>query len=343
MPAISELNIRSGPAKCRNWLRALAGHFWTAVPGLIDVVRPRRLDGAIRLQTRIHDPVVGEITIRAEYNRVRSADSLVVIVHGITGNADSGPCVAAATAAVNAGCSAVRISMRGADGNGDDIHHAALTDDLKALLSMECFRRYRDIFLVGYSQGGNIVLRAASEHIDRRLAGVVSICPPLDLKAAMENFDRLGLRLYKTFMNARANALYAAVQRRRRARATLRELRQARTCSAWNELTIVPRFGFRDANHYYESAGMTGRWQKIRVPVLIAAAKHDPIIPFDRLRPRLWKLPANVRVECLDRGGHVYFPADISFGEMAPLGLEAQFTAWLIRQADRTATLERAG
>ena len=51
------------------------------------------------IEHELADPVVGEITIRAEYNRVASAHCLVVIVHGIIGNADSGHCCAAAKAA----------------------------------------------------------------------------------------------------------------------------------------------------------------------------------------------------------------------------------------------------
>ena len=81
--------------------------------------------------------MVGEVLIRAVHHELASAGSLIVIVHGIGGNADSPYCVSAARAAVAAGCAAVRISLRGADGNGDDIYHAGLTEDLRALLSTE--------------------------------------------------------------------------------------------------------------------------------------------------------------------------------------------------------------
>ncbi len=160
------------------------------MPPLAEALRPARSVSGTPLQTRLNDPVVGPIDIRAALDDVPTSESLVVIVHGIGGTADSHYCVSAARAAVAAGCSAIRISLRGADGNGDDIYHAGLTEDLNTLLACPLLRRYRRVFLLGYSLGGNIALRAAIDQIDPRLAGVVAICPPLDLRAAMENFDR---------------------------------------------------------------------------------------------------------------------------------------------------------
>jgi len=314
-----------------SWLRPMAGHLWTVLPAFLDMLRPPGLAGGTPFDARISDPVVGEVTIRAVHHELAGADSLIAIVHGIGGNADSAYCVDAARAAVAAGCSAVRISLRGADGNGDDIYHAGLTDDLKALLSARCLRRYRRVFLFGYSLGGNIALRAAADRIDPRLAGVVAICPPLDLRAAMENFDRKRFWLHKKFMNGRANRQYAAVERRGRAHTAVRQLRRARSSAEWNGLTIVPRFRFRDVNHYYEATGMAGSWHQLQVPVLIAASRYDPVVPCGPVRRKLVHAPANVQVEWLDAGGHIYFPRNTDLGERTALGLEHQCVAWLIR------------
>jgi uncharacterized protein len=57
--------------------------------------------------------------------------------------------------------------------------------------------RYRRIFLLGYSVGGHVALRAAIECKDPRLCAAAAICPPLDLNAATKAFDhpaRVSLR-----------------------------------------------------------------------------------------------------------------------------------------------------
>jgi predicted alpha/beta-fold hydrolase len=174
-------------------------------------------------------------------------------------------------------------------------------------------------------------LRATVDQIDPRLAGVVAICPPLDLRAAMENFDRKRFWLHKKLMNGRANWSYAAVERRGRAHTTVRQLQRARSSAEWNQMTIVPRFGFRDANHYYEAVGLAGHWCRLRVPVLIAASRYDPVVPYDSIRRKLANAPANVHVEWLDAGGHIHFPRNTNLGEQAAPGLEHQCVAWLIR------------
>jgi predicted alpha/beta-fold hydrolase len=299
----------------------------------MEAMRRARPANGTRLEARLNDPVVGPINIRAALHEVSSSESLVVIVHGIGGTADSPYCVTAALAAVAVGCSAVRISLRGADGNGDDIYHAGLTEDLKILLSLPRLDRYRRVFLLGYSLGGTIALMAAVDQIDKRLAGVVAICPPLDLRAAMENFDRRRLWLHKKLLNTHANRAYAVVERRGRACTSIRELRRARNCAEWNQMTIVPRFRFRDANHYYEEASVTRHWRRLRVPALIAASLRDPIVPCESIRRKVAGAPAHVRIAWLDAGGHIHFPRNVDLGEAAALGLENQCVAWLIRQS----------
>jgi uncharacterized protein len=322
-----------------NRVQSIAGHLWTVLPSLADRLRPRLFPGARPIETRIADPAIGEVTIRAQYHEVPSADTLVVIVHGIVGNADSGYCIGAAQAAVEAGCSAVRISMRGADGDGDDIYHAGLTDDLKALLSMKCLRGYRRVFLLGYSLGGNIVLRAASDHIDARIEGVVAICPPLDFKTASENLDRPTRRFYRDTLSRHALLGYAVLENRGRAQTSTAKLSRARSSEAWNQMTIVPRFGFRDVDHYYEATSMHGRWHRIRVPVLIVSSRYDPMVPYDSVRRMLANVPSNVQAECCDAGGHVYFPSNIDLGEDAASGVEPQCIAWIARHARRAASI----
>jgi uncharacterized protein len=237
---VARADVTIGRAAGIGFFHSIAGHFWTAAPQLLDFVR-RSPQAGRPLLLPIEDPGVGRITLRAVHHEIESADSVVIIVHGIGGTADSGYCQAAASAASAAKYSAVRMSLRGADGTGDDIYHACLTDDLQAVLKSPQLRRYRRVYLLGYSQGGLMVLHAAAARIDRRLAGVAAICPPLDLRSAMENFDRKRFFLHKRLMNARANRFYAAVERTGRAHCTLAQLQRAHSCAAWNQLTIVPR------------------------------------------------------------------------------------------------------
>ncbi len=304
-------------------LRTFAGYLWSVLPPLFGR-RPRRLPHCREFRVTLRDPVVGTIGLRAAHHEVPSSNSVVVVVHGIAGNADAGYCLRAAQSAVQAGFSAVRVSLRGADGNGDDIYHAGLTDDLRAVLAAPALRRYRQVLLIGYSQGGNMAIRAAAERIDHRIAGVVAICPPLDLGHVMANFDRKRFRPIKLIMNREANRQYERVERRGRASTTVAELTRAKTCAAWNELTIVRRFGFRSVAHYYESCSAPRIWRRLTTPTLVAASRYDPMVPADSLEPLLTKAPSSVEALWLNCGGHLHFPSFVN--------LENRCIGWLIRK-----------
>jgi len=130
---------------------------------LAEVLRPRDwTSGGRPLETTLWDSTVGHITIRAKYHDVESADTLVVIVHGLVGNADAGYCIVARPGRGGSRLLGGPHFAAWRRWKWDDINHPALTDDLKALLSMKCLRGYQRLFLLGYSFGGNMVLRAAA-------------------------------------------------------------------------------------------------------------------------------------------------------------------------------------
>ena len=86
--------------------------------------------------------------------------------------------------ALAAGMSCLRLNLRGADLEGEDFYHAGLTADLHAALADPALERYERVHLLGYSLGGHVVLRWATESGDARVRSVAAICPPLDLEGA---------------------------------------------------------------------------------------------------------------------------------------------------------------
>lgn len=260
--------------------------------------------------------------------RQRGSDTLALIVHGLAGSAASRYCALAADAAHRAGYDSLRISMRGADLSGEDIYHAGLSSDIAAVLRDPRLAHYRRIVLLGYSFGGNIVLRSAVDQVDDRLTAVAAICPPLDLAAVMDACDAPSRFVYKRAINMGLNRAYAKVEARGRAVTPFRLVAQARQCSEWNESAIVPRFGFRNVQDYYERVSVIPDLHRLNVPCLVVAAANDPIVPAHTVR---WALaegggPVSVRWAF---GGHVAFAPNLDLGMPgARPGLENQVFEW---------------
>jgi predicted alpha/beta-fold hydrolase len=91
----------------------------------------------------------------------------VVPVHGLEGSSESGYIKGVAARAWNAGCNVIRMNMRncgGTDTLSPTLYHSGLSSGVGAVVRHYSHRfALERIALVGYSMGGNVVLKLAGE------------------------------------------------------------------------------------------------------------------------------------------------------------------------------------
>ena len=245
---------------------------------------------------------------------VRSERLTMVIVHGLEGSSSSPYVLGNAARALTAGCNVIRMNMRSC-GAGEQlspsIYHAGRSEDV-AMVMAELARTHliRSFALVGYSMGGNLVLKLAGElgsALPPYLKAVVGVSPLMDLVASSAALHEPQNRLYeKRFLGD--------LLRRFRHKVDLYPglysadgLNTIRTMRQFDEQVVARYGGFADADDYYHSAASSNRAQDIAVPTLILQALDDPFI---RLTPDTRaKLLANPRVVLLEtrHGGHCAF------------------------------------
>jgi predicted alpha/beta-fold hydrolase len=306
-----------------------AGHLWTVVPALLALLCPPAECRSRLFQTDVADAGLGSVRLTGLLSEVEGADTIVLIVHGLSGNATSPYCAQAARAAAAAGCSSLRLSLRGADLSGEDILHGGITEDLWAALAAPELACYTHVLLLGYSVGGHIALRAAVEQRDPRLRAVAAICPPLDLHHATRAFDHPAQRLYRRYIFRGLNVAYAAAARRGRVQVPASLVARARSCRERDSLTVVVRFGFRSAEDYYERESVAPRLHRLQVPSLVVESRRDPLVPAETVMPALAGASPALSTLWVEPGGHVYFPKRLDLGQTGPRGLENQVMAWL--------------
>jgi predicted alpha/beta-fold hydrolase len=186
--------------------------------------------------------------------------------------------------------------------------------------------------LLGYSVGGHVVLRAAVERMDERVRAAAAICPPLDLDQATIAFDHPTLSAYRRHIFRGLDKAYAATAARGRVHVPPAVVARAGTCRERDSLTVVARFGFESARDYYERESVAPRLHSLRIPSLVVAGRHDPLVPVETLMPAIAGASPALEVEWVDAGGHVYFPKSLDLGQPGPLGLEQQVIRWLGEQ-----------
>jgi predicted alpha/beta-fold hydrolase len=282
--------------------------------------------------TTLVDPQAGRVAIRGLLDDLQDARALVVVVHGLGGRATTAYCARAARAARRAGFSSLRMWVRGADRLGEDFAHAGLTADLDAVLASPEARRHEKLFVLGYSLGGHLALRHATESPPAALAAVAAICPPLDLAETARVFDEEVAWPYRRWVLSSMKDIYAQVARRRAVPTPVPLVRRTRTVREWDALAVVPRHGFSSVADYYEKASVAPRLGDLRVPALLVATRHDPMVPARVIEPALPASAPGLDVRWFSRGGHLGFPLDTDLGEPGRLGLEDQVMAWLARR-----------
>jgi uncharacterized protein len=162
--------------------------------------------------------------------------------------------------------------------------------------------------VLGYSLGGHVVLRLGTEEGDPRLAAVAAVCAPLDLALSQKEIDAPAVWVYRRYLLASLNGIYAAVAARKPVPLPVEQALRIRTIREWDDRIVAPRHGFADAGDYYARASVAPRLPALRVPALLLLAEGDPMVPARAVRSALADRPSPLEVRWLARGGHVYFP-----------------------------------
>lgn len=254
-----------------------------------------------------------DVRIRGFANWQRDAAGTVVLIHGLEGSAQGSYMLGTASKAWDAGFNVIRMNVRNC---GDTEHltphlyHSGLTSDLRFVV--EHLLRQGDrgpLVLIGFSMGGNQVLKLAGEwgeKAPREIAGICAVSPPIDLAACSRSIARRRNWIYEyRFLRS----LKRKMRRKEKLypdRYSTANLNRVRSIWDFDELT-APLNGFDNALDYYTKASAQAVLHEIRVPSLIIHAQNDPFIPFEPF-DRIYTLE-NPLISLLatKSGGHVAF------------------------------------
>lgn len=154
----------------------------------------------------IPDPDVGSVRLtgrlRARPGVNGTGSTLLILVHGLGGSTESSYMLLTARLADELGVSTLRLNLRGADRGGADLYHAGLSSDLGRVFDSRELAGFERVLLFGFSLGGHLCLRFATEVRDPRLRAVAAVCSPLDLDASVAGIDQPSGWLYRRYVLA---------------------------------------------------------------------------------------------------------------------------------------------
>jgi len=308
---------------------SLKGHFWTLGPFLRHNLLPPQVPGWQRWETSLRDAVVGTLDLSGRLSQDGRAKAIVVIVHGLGGSATSYYARQAALAAARVGIDSLRLNLRGADRSGADYYHAGLTDDLGAALGSPALAGYGHIFLLGYSLGGNMMLRYLAGSPDQRVRAAAAVCSPIDLKPGARAIDQPRGIFYRRHILSALKDIYSHVAARREVPLPLEQAVRIDTIEDWDERVIAPRHGFAGAEDYWAQTSACNVLREIETPTLFIATEHDPMVPIDTVLPWL-QTASQLRRVVTPKGGHVGFPQKVDLGLGSGGTVEDQILQWML-------------
>ncbi len=247
---------------------------------------------------------------------LRSAAPTAIILHGLEGSSSSQYVLGNANKLWSAGCNAIRMNMRNCGGTerlSPTLYHSGLSGDVLAVLRFFSARDQLTSFsLIGYSMGGNLVLKLAGElgqNPPPPLRSVVGVSPAMDLGPSADALHQLRNRLYeRRFLRAMTRRF------RRKAAFFPRAFDPARAEAIHSLRDFDHRItafysGFRGADDYYYRAAAARILDRISVPTLILHALDDPFVRLtSETRAKIAGNPHITLIEP-ERGGHCAFLA----------------------------------
>ena len=248
---------------------------------------------------------------------VRAARPTAIIVHGLEGSSESQYVIGNSNKLWQAGCNIVRMNMRNcADTEAltPTLYHSGLSGDVLAVMRFFIdLHGLQSIALIGYSMGGNLVLKLAGEfgkNPPSQLHSVIGVSPVIDLAPSSDALHLPQNRIYEMkFVRAmlrryrRKIALFPRAYDPSRANG-VRSLRD------FDERIISLYSGFSGAEDYYHRVAAARVIDDITVPTLILNSLDDPFI---RLASDTRdKILANPNITFLEtaHGGHCAFLAE---------------------------------
>lgn len=307
MPVVAESSYRA-PLLFSN------PHVQTVYPTLF-----RRVTGVTYSRKRIN--TADEDFVDLDISSV-AAERIAIVLHGLEGDSGRGYMLGMVKALNRGGWDAAALNFRGCSGESNRqvrFYHSGDTGDLRAVISqISAEKKYSEIALVGFSLGGNVVLKYLGE-CGLNAPGIIrkaaAISAPCDLTSSSHRLAEPANRIYmKRFLRLlrRKIRMKMAVMP---GRLNDDGYERIKNFKDFDDRYTAPVHGFKNAEDYWTKASSKPFLSEISVPTILINAADDPFLtepcfPVDEAKDNSFLL-----LEIPEHGGHVGFVAFNRLGE----------------------------
>lgn len=283
-------------------------HLHTIFPYLLRS-RPKIKYSRTRINTKDGDFLDLDFLNHKEKNK-----SLVIICHGLESNSETGTEASIAKILYDHNYDILAMNYRACSGEDNKLiktYHSGKSEDLREVIDYVLNNYdYEDIYLVGISIGGNIVLKylgEESEKVNPKIRKAVALSAPIDLTCSAEQMakeknyiymKRFLLHLYKK-MKIKAEHFPDKV--------TVKDFHKIKNFHDFDEKYTAPLNGFNSAEDYWTKASSKPYLRSITTPTLMLSSEDDTFLGKNCYPVNEAMDNQNLFLEITEFGGHVGF------------------------------------
>ena len=283
------------------------GHFATIYSGLF-----RKVKGVCLERERLILSDGDFLDLDWSYSTSKS-NQLVILLHGLEGNGER-PYMLGSAKIFNANnYDTVCVNFRGCSGEPNTkyrSYHSGVTEDLEEIIQFIIeSKNYSEIYIKGFSLGGNITLKYLGEGNDvpKEIKAAVAVSVPCSLSGSCKELHTFKNVLYHDRFKKRLIDKLKQKQQQFPDKVSRDHIKSIKTLKDFDDVFTSKAHGFKDADDYYRQCSSLQFLASIKIPTLILNAKNDTFLSEECYPINEAKINSNLFLEIPSHGGHVGF------------------------------------
>lgn len=293
------------------------GHFSTIYAGII-----RKVAHSYQKRERIDLPDGDFLDLDWSFAKDPSS-KVTILIHGLEGNSKRAYITGSAKQFNAKGFDVCTMNLRGCSGETNQLlcsYHSGATEDLEAVIKhILGTQNYTEIYLKGFSLGGNLALKYLGEERDvpKEIKAAVAISVPCSLRNSQEQFLLFQNILYARRFIKNLKTKLVLKQQIYPSDITDSDLKNINTLKDFDDVYTSRAHGFKDALDYYKKCSCLQFLSNIRVPTLLINAEDDSFLGKECYPLKEAKQSKHLFLEIPKYGGHVgfYGPNNVTYTE----------------------------
>lgn len=254
-----------------------------------------------------------------DMNIVEGSETIAILFHGLEGSSESKYMLAASKYLEQHGITTLSVNFRGCSGEDNRIYtsyHSGKTEDIEAVVShvVQKFPE-KNIVLIGYSMGGNMLLKYLGEQdksIISQIKVAIAVSVPCDLESSSSALSLPRNRIYiKRFLRTLKKKAFEKLDKYPDAPLNREKIAACTNFTQFDDMYTAPSNGFKNAQDYWNKCSCLNSLDSIKIPTLLINAKDDTFLTPSCFPITQAEKHEYLHLEMPELGGHVGFNSKI--------------------------------